>query len=83
MSKKQKGSAKGRKKLRDNYYFVDQVLAQKRREDGQVMVLVSWKGYPQSQNSWVFRNTLMTLGEYLKTHNNSNSVCDGEKVLKK
>lgn len=58
MPKKQKTQTK-KKCLGDDFYYVDQVLGERRFSDGRVQCYVSWVGYSSKYNSWVNRDTIM------------------------
>ena len=45
---------------RDDVYKVEKVLAKKKVE-GKVKVLVKWKGYPSTFNSWIWNSELQNL----------------------
>lgn len=40
-------------KSEDEHFDIDRILKTKKRSDGRVEYLVSWKGYPSKFNSWV------------------------------
>lgn len=54
----------------DEMYNVDDILADKKDPNGVKMYLVKWRGYPDSQNSWVksedLKNCKLILEEYKK-----------------
>jgi len=37
----------------DEHFDIDRILRTRKRSDGRVEYLVSWKGYPSKFNSWV------------------------------
>ena len=37
----------------DEHFDIDRILKTRKRGDGRVEYLVSWKGYPSKFNSWV------------------------------
>ena len=43
----------------DEHFHIDRILKTRKRSDGRVEYLVSWKGYPSKFNSWV--SNLMSL----------------------
>ena len=56
---------KPKKKQIKEYYAIDQILDEK-VENGDVMYLVSWKGYPSMFNSWVFKETVKPMAEVIR-----------------
>lgn len=45
--------------LSNDYYQVDEVLETRRKHDGSIWCLVSWKGYGPQDNSWVRQQTVL------------------------
>ena len=59
MGKKHKTKPSGKAPLNNNFFFVNKVHATRRLPDGTEECFVSWVGYPQSENSWVRKETVM------------------------
>ena len=55
-TKRKKGAGLG-----NRFFMVQKILKEKQLKDGRVMCYVSWKGYNQKYNSWVFKKTVMPL----------------------
>ena len=50
-----------------NYYYIRKILKEKKLKDGRVKLFVSWQGWPDSCNSWVYKETVTPLDQFLKS----------------
>lgn len=66
MGKKSKTKSSSKPSLNNNFYLVNKIHATRRLPDGTEECYVSWVGYPQSDNSWVRKETVMEKKTYDK-----------------
>jgi hypothetical protein len=45
--------------LGNNFYYISQILQERTLSNGRVQIFVSWEGWPETYNSWVYKDTMM------------------------